>query len=258
MAVAPALAEWVEEAVLITLSDAHALAEPESAAVALAAALPVEGDGETVSEGGRVAMLLTVPVAEKTGVDEPPPLRREPGEADELTLRDASAALGEGQAEGERLERADGVREQVLEALPLGGGEAVEPPLSLCAALRETEAHAEELALAQDEAEALALFGGLREGEGLPLPRMEAVAGAGLLLPLGEGPAGLPLVAALPVARAERVGFAVALPKTEPLALLDAKVAEGHAEPVALPLAHSKGDGEDEPLPPPVPLPLFE
>jgi hypothetical protein len=256
--VAPALAEWAEEAVLITLSDAHALAEPEGAAVALAAALPVKGDGETVSEGGGVAMLLTVPVADMSGVDEPPPLRGAPSEPDELPLREASAALGEGQAEGERLTGADGERECVPEALPLVDGEAVEMPLALCAALRETESHAEELALAQDEAVALGLFGGLGEGEGLPLPRTEAVAGAGLLLPLGEGLTWLPLVVTLPVARAEKVGFAVALPKTEPLALFDAKVAEGRAEPVALPLAHSKDDGEDEPLPPPVPLPLLE
>ncbi len=81
VAVAPALAVSAPEAVLVTLPDAHAQAEPESAAVALAAALSVgKGDVETVAEGEEEAPLLTVPVAEAAGVDEPPPLRRGPGE----------------------------------------------------------------------------------------------------------------------------------------------------------------------------------
>jgi hypothetical protein len=62
----------------------------------------------------------------------------------------------------------------------------------------------------------------------------------------------------LAVARAEGVGFAVALPPSwEPLALLDGTVvAEEKAELVVLPQAHTEDDIEDVPLPHPVPLPL--
>jgi hypothetical protein len=130
--VAPPLAVSAEEAVLVTLPDAHSLAEPESATVALAAALPVEtGDLETVDEGREVAQLLMVPVTEMAGVEEPPPLRRGPGEPDGLTERVASAAVGDGQAVGERLKEADGERECVPEALPLVDGETVDLPLLL-------------------------------------------------------------------------------------------------------------------------------
>lgn len=212
--VAPPLAESASEALLVTLPDAHGLAEPESATVALAAALPVEkGDVETVAEGMEEAQLLAVPVTEAAGVDEPPPLRRGPGEPDELTLRVASAALGDGQAVGERLKEAEGEKEWVPEALPLVDGETVDRPLPLLVLLREEEAHAQWLALAQAEGELLRLCEGLREGKGLPLPPTEALAGAGLLLPLSEGRAWLPLVVTLAVAPAEEVRFAVALPK---------------------------------------------
>jgi hypothetical protein len=159
---------------------------------------------------------------------------------------------------GERLAAADGVREWVPEALPLFDGEAEGLPLSLLVAPREMEAHAEELALAQGEEERLGLCEEQGEGKGLPLAPKVVVAAAGLPLPLGEGCPWLPLASTLPVARVEKVGLAVALPKAEPLALLDAVVAEGQAEPVALPLAHSDGDGENEPLPHPVPLSLLE
>jgi hypothetical protein len=79
--------------------------------------------------------------------------------------------------------------------------------------LREEVAQAQKVALAQAEEELLRLCEGLREGKGLPLPSAEALARAGLLLPLSEGRAWLPLVVTLAVARTEEVRFAVALPK---------------------------------------------
>lgn len=158
VAVAPALAVSAGEAVLTTLPLAHALAEPERAAVALAAVLPVEmGDVDTVAEGEGAALLLAAPDTEAAGDGEPPPLRRGPGEPDELALSEASAAVGEGGAEGERLTLEDGEREGAPEALPLTDSEAVVLPLSLLVALREKEAHAEELALAQGEEALLGL-----------------------------------------------------------------------------------------------------
>ena len=258
-AVARVLPEGAEEALEVVLQDAHPLTEPEIVAVALAAELTVrKTDGETVNEGREVAQLLPVPVTEEVGVAEPPPSRRAPGEPDAFALREANAALGVPQAVGGALKEANGEEDKVPEALTLTDGERVDLTLSLLVLLQETEVQAEELALAQCVAVPLAQCETLEESNALPLVPTVALAGAGLLLPLGEGCARLPLMVTLAVARAEGVGFAVALPPSwEPLALLDGTVvAEEKAELVVLPQAHTEDDIEEVPLPHPVPLPL--
>jgi len=258
-AVAHVLAVRATEVLNLVLPVAHTLNEPEIVTVALAAALTVrKTDGETVNEGREVAQLLPVPVTEEVGVAEPPPSRRAPGEPDAFALREANAALGVPQAVGGALKEANGEEDKVPEALPLTDGERVDLTLSLLVLLQETEVQAEELALAQCVAVPLAQCETLEESNALPLVPTVALAGAGLLLPLGEGCARLPLMVTLAVARAEGVGFAVALPPSwEPLALLDGTVvAEEKAELVVLPQAHTEDDIEDVPLPHPVPLPL--